>query len=384
MRYLHKHIISMLTAVMLSLACGCTHDDPGMPDPNDPRENAIGFEATVNGSDSRSGRMGYEDLITTENIRDFNVCAYSPDNPASLLMDNVTVHRVGPNSWFYSPLVEWPVSPVNFLAVSPATFKITTNHWWWHVINFKANGEARTDMVVAVRNGAVQSDGRIRLNFRHAMARVHLDIAADIPSSSVVLKGIDMFTVDNGGDFLLPRESTYPKDSIGQLDNCWAPWTQDQTNQTIPYFRASDGEELTLSSTPVDPANLGNHFYVPFNFIPLTVNNEHIYGTAIRLICRIVNAATGEKLWPNDKTDYKLIATADKEYGYIFFALYDVQGHRRWRPGHDYTYHVTVRNEGVVPPEHSEVFPADKKTRKNNDARRLKSSGEISLTEKQY
>lgn len=162
--------IALLAAV--GLAAGCS-DDSDLPVDDNAGDGKIAFDAT------RS------EPTTTLTIPNFKVNAFKRNawGGHDKIMNNVEVIRVGLNRWEYSPAVEWPAEPVDFYAVSPMTVRLNDEYFNQTVpYNQTSNGNgdfwnaSDTDLLIAVRMGADQSSGRIRLNFRHALARVSLQL----------------------------------------------------------------------------------------------------------------------------------------------------------------------------------------------------------------
>lgn len=302
-------------------------------------------------------------IITTRNISEFRVCAYEATGGRPVVMNNVVVTRTGRNTWTYPDLIKWPEVPLNFEAVTPTDIDISVNAWDYPsmvklVLTRNVDGreipDATRDYCISVRRDAVQGDGKLRLNFEHCMARVTVDIAADIPNTSVIVKEITMYRMSRGGDFQFPKTTTAPGAQRGALDQYWTNWALEQKSIQIPYFQADNGKEVPVSSTPASLQNKNNFFYVPIIFDPMEVHEGNISGSAIRVLCQFTNSADGTLLWPDKDTPYQLLPFTGSKYAYIFFPLQNKHtGHLRWHSGVSYRYTVTIRTQGSLPSSQS-------------------------------
>lgn len=345
-----RAILPLLSVLLPGCGSG-QQDSPEIPD-GEPVAFDINPSAETSGSDSTG-------VITTRNISEFRVCAYEATGGRHIVMNNVLVTRTGRNSWTYPDLIKWPGVPLNFEAVTPTDVDISVNAWDYpssiKLVMYKnENGretpDASRDYCISVRRNAMKGDGKLRLNFGHCMARVAVDIAADIPYTSVIVKEITMYRMSRGGDFQFPKTTTAPEAGRGALDNCWTDWALEQKSIQIPYFQADDGMEVPLTSTPVSLQNKNNFFYVPIIFDKMETHDGNITGSAIRVLCQFTNTADGTLIWPNKDTPYQLLPFSGSKYAYIFFPLQNKNtGHLRWQSGISYHYTITVRSQGTLP-----------------------------------
>lgn len=344
--------------VVLLPGCDSGHQDV----PERPDGEPVSFDIIPSSGSSVQDSTG---IITTRNISEFLVCAYEATGGRPVLMNNVLVTRTGRNSWTYPDQIKWPEVPLNFEAVTPADVDISINAWDYPSsvkllmcknVNGIETPDATRDYCISVRRDAVKGDGKLRLNFGHCMAHVTLDIAADIPYTSVIVKEITMYRMSRGGDFHFPKATTAPGAGRGALDNCWTNWALEQKSMQIPYFQADDGMEVPLTSTPVSLQNKNNFFYVPIIFDPMDVHEGNITGSAIRVLCQFTNTADGTLIWPNNDTPYQLLPFSGSKYAYIFFPLQNKNtGHLRWQTGISYHYTITVRTQGSLPSSESAI-----------------------------
>lgn len=302
-----------MTIMLLALvATGCSDDEPAQPVP----PCQVGFEAETR----QNGPT------TTLNITDFKVTAYRQNEWGyEMLMDNVTVTRTGLNSWEYSPPVDWPVGEtVDFYAVSPAWVTMNNNAWWEHIIPFSARDDVSTDLLVAVRTDVNQTSGRLKLNFRHAMARVTIRLRCNLPGRTARVKAIWLNNYADFGNFQYPHVTTAPDTGIGELYDCWQVYNT--TNTRIELWRSADGY-LALGSEPQTVCS--DCYFIPFT---LKSGTDHPgwEATLFDVLYQVVDTETGEQVWPT--VDFR---TATVE---VAAATPD----SRWEPGRSYTYTIDV------------------------------------------
>ncbi len=212
-------------------------------------------------ADSEDGRP-----TTTLTIPDFQVTAYKQGEwGPEMLMSNVVVTRTGLNSWRYSPPVDWPGDQtVDFFAVSPAWVKMENNSWWQHVVRYDGK-DTSTDLLVGVKMGATQSDGRLKLNFRHALARVSVSLKCPDGTAPQVSE-VRICNVADFGNFTYPHETTSPETNRAELFSCWQVYNT--TSTFFPVFKAVDGGYLELSPQSQCVSG-GDMFFIPVNLDPV-------------------------------------------------------------------------------------------------------------------
>ena len=258
------------------------------------------------------GRDSLSKEATTHTIADFSLTAYtnSIDGQYRQIMDNVTVIRTGLNSWTYSPLVEWPGTPVDFFAVSPASIGIVNNPWWYHTVNF-SDPDAATDLLVAVNMGVTQNSGRVRLNFRHALAQINVSLRTSRPDVVIEVRRVSIKDVAVVGTFLIIAA----------------------TQAIVP------------TSTP-RPVGNGGKYIIPVEFSPLQMDS-YIHGSRLELLVRFVDRATGHTLWPNADTP-QILRGEVPNCGLACFSLQDATPEARWYPGVDYNYSIDIDSYPTV------------------------------------
>lgn len=224
------------------------------------------------------GREG-KDPTTTQNITQFSVSAYYMGDYNNLvtLMDNVTVNRVGPNKWTYSPAVAWPAVPLTFVAVSPASVRVSTNHHWEHTIqNYQCDGT--TDLLEATKVDALQGEGNIKINFRHALSQVLFSICNGDPDVEVRVHKIYIKDVATSGDFFYPKVTTSPLDFHEVNANAEANAAEDAEAgmpENTGYWRVYNlsATKYTLYEAQKNPAT-GEYEDLDLGAAPMTVNSH--------------------------------------------------------------------------------------------------------------
>lgn len=297
--------IMILSVVFVTGAC--SDDEPVFSEHS---IETFSFDAAAPEIEQQGG------VTTTYTIPDFRVSAYRNDTWGSqLIMDNVVVTRTGVNSWTYSPPVNWPEDgSVDFFAISPSSLRIVNNQWWFHTIMYHSK-DARTDMLVAVKRDVWQSSGRIKLNFRHALAKIDVKLKCSDPTVKVGVSDVTICNVDTIGEFKFPAVTTSPDTNNGELFGYWKVYS---SHHEVKVFSAGGGNRIMLSETPVEvtPEKL---FMIPINLVDKGEFGEYHDGTIIK----IVYAARGK--------DYEAKVL-----------LYDATPDHRWIPGRSYDYIIDV------------------------------------------
>lgn len=245
---LHQHIPAPALTALVAVLTGCSGTD--LPDTGG--NERVEFDCTP--------RLIPGEVTDTYTIPDFRVSAFRNDQwGAVVLMDNVVVTRTGINSWVYSPPVNWPEDQsVDFFAVSPASQTITNNQWWHHTFKYD-NAGADTDLLVSVKLGVMQTSGRIKLNFRHALAKVQIRLKCSDTDCNVSVAEVELCNLSQYGEFYYPSATTSPETNQGELFDCWHTYG---AHEDIVVFRPADGDAVDLSTEPVTvgPQNM---FLIP-------------------------------------------------------------------------------------------------------------------------
>lgn len=297
------HSLQLLSVLFLGL--GCNQKDLGYD------AGVIRFAADYDIPDS--ARIG--GVTDTYNIPDFRVSAFRNDQwGAVTLMDNVVVTRTGINSWIYSPPVEWPEDEsVDFFAVSPASIEIANNQWWMHTFRFE-NVDCSTDLLVAVRCGVFQTSGSIRLNFRHALARVSVCLKNSDPSCYIGVTEVEICNFPKFGTFFFPDVTTSPDTNSGELFSAWEYFN---AQESLTLFSTSSGNVLDIG---VQPESIGpeNIFMIPFAMTQLE----------------------GDKIWEGTHIRVRYLVNGIEKEARI--PLYASTPGSKWLPGFSYRYTIDL------------------------------------------
>lgn len=255
-------------------------------------------------------------ITDTYNIPDFRVSAFRNHQWGSdILMDNIVVTRTGINSWIYSPPVDWPENEsVDFFAVSPASQTITNNQWWHHTFRYE-NKSSDTDLLVSVNIGVKQQSGRIRLNFRHALAKIQIRLKCSDPDHKVSVSDVELCNITQYGEFYFPSHSTTPDTNRGEIFDCWHTYGK---QNDITVFHPVDNSVLDLTSDPV------------------TIGPDNLF-----LIPDTLSSFNPEIIW--EGTHIHMVYSADGIQTEARIPLRDSTPETRWLPGRNYRYTIDVK-----------------------------------------
>lgn len=302
--------------------------EPDEPGPGGGGEDTIAFT-------NPSGR----EAVTTLSIKEFEVWAFTePWNTA--IMRGVDVRRTGLNSWTYSPVTKWPENPVDFYAVSPMGMKVDINIPHSRKIVFPM-GDGKTDLLVAVKMGAVQSDGHIRLNFCHTLARVTASISTTLSDTIVRVKRIAVMDVGNQGDYTIPLKTTVKDEPADEISDAWEVYNMSATRYDL-FATERATELLTLSSDPFSISGMAE-FFIPVMFNPLTTDGGYLHGSSIEVAYQLYSRATGHKIWPTEDTDKNLLVQNMEGWGAARFPLLNNTPEGRWYAGREYHYDISIK-----------------------------------------
>lgn len=296
-----------MTAVII-MAIGCNEKD------FEYEGRGIQFAAECGRSDTEAESVE----TTTYTIPDFRVSAFRNNQwGAENLMDNVVVTRTGINSWIYSPPVDWPEDEtVDFFAVSPARFEIQNNQWWFHTLRYE-NQECTTDLLVSVCKGAHQTSGRIKLNFRHALARVAIFLKNSHPSYSIGIKEVELCNFPKFGTFYFPINTTTPDTNNGEL---FSRWDYHSAQDDITLFTTMPGDVMDIGEKPVQTGP-GNLFMIPFKLTEME----------------------GDIIW--EGTHVRVLYETDGTEKEIRIPLHASTPEHKWQPGKSYIYTIDLNPE---------------------------------------
>lgn len=268
---------------------------------------------------------------TTLTITEFRISAFSGWD---MLMDNTEVHRTGLNSWQYSPAVEWPGTPVNFYAVSPAWIKLAVNPWEKY---FEVTDPGLIDVLASTRLGVTQESGRLKLNFAHAMSRVAVRLFTSRTDVEVSVRSVSINDIADFGRFHFPSFSTVASADREDITSCWAIY-----NSTGPYRTIFDEESgCVLEPSPQEMCSTGIRYFLPIKFEDM-VTGDYTHGSHIRIVCRLTDPATGLVTWPDASTPKWQLWADDPSWGVVYVSLADNTPDSRWLAGREYVYTIDV------------------------------------------
>lgn len=324
-----KRPLYWIVAVSAFVGTACSNDDmPEMPHGT----CSVSFEADA---------LPYSRVTTTENITEFKVSAVLRDN--SYLMKDVVVTRTGLNRWEYSPEVDWPGTPVTFIAVSPASAPLMVNPFWEDMINFSNDGH--TDLLVSKRTVS-QTSGSLKLHFHHALAMVNVFLHSDLADDKVRVLSVGTRNISGYGQYLYPKDGTDGL-SYERISDGWTIWSQE--GSYIGLFSSDNG--ILIDSAPVPADNRGYFYFLPTELPDMTVDG-YVKGAFLEIIYRIEDAY-GNIIWPDSSTDPMLVAPENPAYGIARLPLGKGIDAGRWIAGVNYRYSVNLNSPAAIPPSRS-------------------------------
>ena len=301
---------------------------------------SVGFACSSPEADGPMSEITFEGVssqrispTTTETIDQFRVTAYYEEGYTfTTLLDGVTVKRTGPNKWSYSPSVDWPDAPVNFLAVSPAYHKISVNFWWENIMqDYVCTG--REDLLIATRFGARQGEGNIRLNFRHTLAQVSVRLHTDYDNMRIMVHKVFLKDIQAQGNYYLPKQTTSPLDPDGDspVQGVWNTFNK----SAVKYTLFSAARDTMLTSEPM-LVNRDCRFFLPGKLDPLQFSGYY-HGSRIEVLYQVYDT-DGNRLWPTAETPYHDTDRDEPEYAIARYSLLDGLDGNSWHQGWSYNY----------------------------------------------
>lgn len=327
--------LTVLVALCMTALASCSDSEPVAPPDINTDMKEIRF-AAVAGSDSRSSD------ITTLNLSAFNVYAYL-DSTNTMFMDNVTVTKGAGNQWVYSPVEYWPTQPLNFYAYAPSTWVPSAGIR----SKFKFSNSGMEDVIYAVSLDRTQpvsmSDAQVRLNFRHALAKVSVFLASANKDITVKVTTVSLVGVSQEASFAFPTAST---DVTGTTvdPNSLGTWSDYSTPHAyVLHMTQTLDDILTLTDTLTDVNPDG---YLPQYMLPQelkwTDGASHLTDDYLQINLSMYDTSTGVKIWPNDKTPAtNLVPGSTNGDGLIKFPL-STSSISSWLPGCHYIYNVSI------------------------------------------
>lgn len=336
--YLFTAISASSLALMLA-ATSCVDSNESTSPENPAEGSAIRFAPTTEYS-TKAGD------ITTNNLQSFQVFAYTGRATApSVLMNNVTVNRGEDNVWTYSPLQYWPDVPVDFFAYSPAA--LIGNGISPMETGTYTNFPNTRDLVYAVsldNVGKKYGDNpQVLLNFKHAMSKVTLNLSSSNKEIRVDISTVALANIKSEGKFIFPYKNTVP----GSEDGGIGEWSSVEKSAIYLLHMSQKSEDhITLGETPVALD------HTIFDEDGLYLIPQGLTWTSggkgddnyISMVLSVYDAATNEKIWPNDGTPQEdLMGNAGGD-GVVRIAL-STSAFSEWQAGRHYIYNIMVNSK---------------------------------------
>jgi hypothetical protein len=146
--------------------------------------------------------------ITTDNLQDFYVYAYTEDDV--IFMENQIVQRDGDN-WTYSPKKYWPDGTLDFFAYDISKFNrnnirnivcSTDKESGEYSFSFyyalppsdiyqNIDAENQSDFIFAIEPSRSREDGSVTFHFKHLLSSILFEVG-DIPDEPVVINYIEL------------------------------------------------------------------------------------------------------------------------------------------------------------------------------------------------
>lgn len=308
-----------LILTLIAVSTGCSSPDADAPMPQ------ITFEGVASKRHSPT---------TTETIDEFSVTAYYPEGHGfTTLLDAVTVKRTGPDKWSYSPGVDWPAAPVNFLAVSPAHNKINVNYWWRNIIqDYVCTGAE--DLLIATHFNVRQDAGNICLNFRHTLAQVHVGLFTRNTDSRIMVHKVYLRDIPSQGNYYLPSTTTYPFDDN---DSTKATGTWDTFSKSDVTYTIFKTDNDTVITDEIMHINSDRCFFLPGELDPLE-HSGYYHGSRIEVLYQVFAPESDALLWPSGATPVQDVDREEPQYAVARYSLLDGLDTTSWHQGWSYNY----------------------------------------------
>lgn len=222
------YLITAAFAVMASLS-GCSDTELASIDTAQ-EKTPIGFHTVGSQMGSRAK------IIESGNLKETDFKVYAFDNAGNAFMGNIDTdnHEMAHNgvqikydndahAWTYaksSDLRYWPNYPLDFYAVSPATFSEDLYFGWIfnhekRIIKYTSSDEynkdatkalpANVDVMYAVAKGQTKANGKVNLTFKHILSQVLFKAKTNDEKMKVEIENIKIHNFHVGGTFTIPE-----------------------------------------------------------------------------------------------------------------------------------------------------------------------------------
>lgn len=141
----------------------------------------------------------------------------------------------------------WPDGEVSFFAHVNAGDAFNWNDGAPKIENFtvETNVATQQDLLYAVKKTSKGTDGKVELNFRHALSQIVFQAKNTNPNLYVEISGVSVCKVNNQGTFTYPTDDTSDKvgehnggASIDYSTQKWGSWSANGTQQYDVTFNA--------------------------------------------------------------------------------------------------------------------------------------------------
>lgn len=221
------YLFTAAFAVMASLS-GCSDTELASIDTAQ-EKTPIGFHTVGSQMGSRATIINNGEITKT----DFKVYAFTNDGTAFMGNIDTDDHEMAhngvhikydntTNAWTYaksSDLRYWPIDPLDFYAVSPATFSEDLFFGWIfnpqkRIIKYTSSDEynkdattpaANVDVMYAVAKGQTKANGQVNLTFKHILSQVLFKAKTNDDKLKVEIENIKIRNFHVGGTFTIPE-----------------------------------------------------------------------------------------------------------------------------------------------------------------------------------
>lgn len=348
-----RPIISVFFTAASLLALWSCAADPSQ-EPDDAPYSKIFFSSTADNSFDKDASSDNNGVTTTMNIQDFKVTATTPGQWNTIvLLENVTVRRTGINSWTYSPMIEWPETPVTFYMVNPVDIGWQVQTWDKGAMIYQYANSGKTDLITAANYDMMPQSGPVKVNFRHTLSRVTAELRTSIPKEyEVRLKLVYIDGVGFVAHYRWPSTSTGSHNSLDigspEVSGEWSiqGWSTNGM-ETFTIFKSDNSAGIKLNPSDTDYILLQNsaiQFMIPEKLKPSTFEGANWQGANIIVAYSVHRVSDGVRVWPTNETPFKYIYHKDgtRDWAVVPFALADATPQGEWLAGLSYHYRLTL------------------------------------------
>lgn len=256
------YLFTAAFAVMASLS-GCSDTELASIDTAQ-EKTPIGFHTVGSQMGSRATIINSSEALKST---DFKVYAF--DDAGNAFMGNIDTddHEMAHNgvqikydndahAWTYaksSDLRYWPNSPLDFYAVSPATFSEDLYFGWIfnhekRIIKYTSSDEynkdatqaipANVDVMYAVAKGQTKANGKVNLAFKHILSQVLFKAKTNDDKLKVEIENIKIHNFHVGGTFTIPEGNPTRKN-----------WSLNDISPMFIFTAGMDGTKTVTSTS---------------------------------------------------------------------------------------------------------------------------------------